>query len=240
MAVVAPEILELLEQVRQQALSYENAEENFPWGNRVFFRDLKGRNFLFANTKNDYLEVTFRLPKAQKEQVLALPFVEPSRYMSNWVNANVRTQAELDQISPWIKVSYKLNKPFRSQSEVLPGEAPEVLDFLEQVREAALRYEDVEEYFPYGDRAFRLRKGKIFVYIGEGDDYLSVSVRLPLGEREYALSLPFIEVPKYIGHQGWVQAKVRTQSELDTVLPWVAVSYEVNNPPRKTRAKKVS
>src|SRR3954467_12481556 len=101
-ALVSQEVLELLEEVRQQALSFENAEEAFPWGTRVFFRDLKGRNFLFANTKEDYLEVTLRLPKEQKAQVLELPFVEPSRYMTNWVNANVRTQEELDHISPWL------------------------------------------------------------------------------------------------------------------------------------------
>src|SRR5690348_2290209 len=114
-ALVPQEVLELLEEVRQQALSFENAEEAFPWGNRVFFRDLKGRNFIFANTKEDYLEVTFRLPKAEKAKVLKLVFAEPSSYMPNWVNAKVRTQAELDQISPWLKVSYDLNKPFRSK-----------------------------------------------------------------------------------------------------------------------------
>lgn len=242
MAEVAPEVLDLLEQVRQKALSYDDTEEHFTWGTRTFFRGMKGRNFLFTNEIKDQLEIIFRVPKGQREQLLAEPFIDLHKHMGErgWVSARVKTQEELDKALPWIEISYELNKLFRSKADLLPGETPEVLDFLEQVRQAAMRYEDIEEFFPFGDRAFRPRKGQIFLYAGEGDDHLYINVRLPLGEREYALSLPFVDVPKYIGHKGWVGAKVGSQEELDIVFPWIDASYEMNRPARKRRAKKLA
>lgn len=240
MTEVAPEILDLLEQVRQKALSYPDAEEHFPWGTRTFFREMKGRNFLFVNEKPDQVEVTFRVPLGQREEILAESFVEANKNMDQrgWLVAKIKTQEELDRILPWIETSYALNKPMRSRDELLPGEAPQVLDFLEQVRQIALSYDDIEEFFPYGGRAFRPRKGQIFLHANEGDDHLYLNVRLPIGEREYALSLPFVDVPKYIGHKGWVGVTVRTQEELDLALPWIGVSYDMNRPVRKSRAKK--
>lgn len=240
MVKVAPEVLELLEQVRQQALSYDEAEEYFPWGSRAFSRRLKGRNFLFTTERADHLEVMVWLPLETQQAALNLPFVERHKYMSDngWVKAKVSTPEELAVVLPWIAVSYYLSKPVRAPSEVLPGEVPYVLDFLEQVRQVALTYENIEEYFPFGSRAFRSLKSQIFLYVNEGVDFLDVRVRLPLGEREYALSLPFVEVPAYIGHKGWVCAKIRTSDELATVLPWIAVSYDLNKPVRKGKARK--
>lgn len=235
---LSPELLDLLEQIRQIALGFEGAEEYFPWGTRAFFREIKGRNFLFVNPQADYLEVIFRLPLGQKEKALTLPFVEQHKSMSNWLSARIHTQDELDALVPWLKVSYELSKPFRGKDEYLEGEPPQILAFLEQLRQAALGYGDIEEYFPFGDRAFRRKKGQIFIYAGEGDDHLYVNVRLPLGEREYALSLPYVEVPKYIGHRGWVGAKVRTQEEMEIVLSWIPLSYELNQPARKSKVKK--
>ncbi len=240
--IISPTVLDFLEQARQVAVSFEGAEEYFPWGNRGFFRDIKGRNFLFLKEQPDYLDITVRLVGAAREVAINQPYVENPKEMGErgWITARVRTQAELDAVLPWISLSYELNKPFRTQEDALPGEKPEILGFLEKIRQLAFSYSEVEENFPYGDRAFRLIKGKIFVYASEHEDYLYVNVRLPLGEREYALSLPFVEVPKYIGHKGWIGAKVSTLEELETVIPWVQVSYDVNHPPKKKRAKPLS
>ena len=65
-----------------------------------------------------------------------------------------------------------------------------------------------------------------------------MNVRLPFGEREFALTLPNVDIPKYIGHKGWVGIKVSTQDELDLAMPWIQVSYEENKPRRKGKAKK--
>lgn len=237
---IAPELAELLEQVRDEVLSYKDTEESFPWGTRSFSRELKGRNFLFIYEQKDHLELIFRVPVQQKEAVLNLPFGEVHKSMGErgWLSARIKTQEELDEIRPMLKVSYEMAKPFRGPADALPGEKVEVLDFLAKVRHKANTFPDVEEYFPFGDRAFRSRKGQIFLYAGEQDEALYVSVRLPFGEREFALSLPNVEVPRYIGHKGWVGVKVRNQDDLNIVLPWIDISYEENKPKRKTKVKK--
>ncbi len=239
MALLSPAILELLEQVRQIALSYPEAEEYFPWGTRSYFRSLKGRNFLFVVEGLDDLVVSLRLPLGEQAGAVSLPFVERHKSMGfkDWFTATIKTDEELDLIKPWIGLSYELGKPFRGKADCLPGEQPYILEFLDRVRQIAHSYEDIEEYFPFGDRAFRKRKGQIFLHANEHQDGLYVAVRLPMGEREHALSLPFVEVPKYIGHKGWVGAKVRNEEELETVLPWVDLSYEMNQPVRKNKLK---
>ena len=237
---VAPEVAELLEQVREVALGYEDSQEAFPWGTRSFFREIKGRHFLFAYEQKDHLELLFRVPMQDKVLALSLPFVEVHKSMGSrgWLTARTRNQDELEAVLPMLRLSYVLAKPFRHPEDALPGEKLELIGFLEQVRQVAFTYPDVEEYFPFGDRAFRSRKSQIFLYASEQDESIFVSVRLPSGEREFALTLPNVEIPRYIGHKGWVGVKVGNPDDLSMVLPWIDLSYEENKPKRKSKAKK--
>ena len=244
MGTLNPVLIGLIEQIQDQALALDHTEEYFPWGTRSFFRELKGCNFLLVVEQADHLEFGVRLTTSLREEALKLSFVEPHKYLSHkgWITANLRTADELETVLPWIATSYQLNKPFPTKADSIDGENGQVLDFLEQVREKALSYGElgeIEEYFPFGDRVFRRIKGLIFLYASEQLGALSVSVRLPMGEREFALQLPFIKIPKYIGHKGWVQATVQTQEQLDIVMPWIDVSYEMNQSVRKGRPKKV-
>lgn len=244
MAEIPPELKENLEeilaQVREIALGFENTEEYAPWGNRAFFRDIKGCNFLFANPKDDYLNLVLRLPKSQKAEALQLPFIEPDKSLGEhrgWLSAKVHSPEELEIILPWLKISYNLNNPFRGKADTLEGENSFVLEALEEIREKALSFGDIEEFFPYGGRAFRKRKGQIFLHADELEEYLNVTVRLPLGEREFALNLPYVEIPKYIGNKGWVSAKIRSPEELEIALAWVEISFHMNQPVRKKALK---
>ena len=241
MANLTPQMFSLLEQIRQCALSYDDSNEYFPWGTRTFSRSLKGNNFLFVleQKRKNGLEVLLRLPPAIATQALEQPFVERHKSMGarGWLTCIVGAQAELEMVLPWIAISYALSKPVRQPDELVTGEDPTGLEMLDTVRQAAMSYGDIEEFFPYGSRAFRRRKGQIFLYAYEGDGCLNVSVRLPLGMREYALSLPFTSVPKYIGPKGWLEAQVSTQAELETVLPWIDFSFEMNQPARCSKAK---
>jgi predicted DNA-binding protein (MmcQ/YjbR family) len=95
----------------------------------------------------------------------------------------------------------------------------------------------IEEYFPFGDRAFRVVGGKIFLYASEYNEGLYLNVRLPMGIREHALSMPNVEVPKYIGHHGWVGVRVKTPEELNTAITWIDISYDENLVKKKSKKK---
>ena len=237
---VAPEIEELLEQTRQVVLEFPETEETFPWGTRTFSREMKGKHFLFIYPQKDSLELLFKLPAREKEAALDLPFIELHKSMGDrgWLSATVKTPEELQEVLPMVRLSYHMAKPLRGPADALPGEDTKILELLENTRQAANKYGDVEEFFPYGDRAFRQRKGQIFLYATENDEWLNVIVRLPFGEREFALTLPNVEVPRYLGHKGWVAIKARNQDDLEMALPWIDLSYNENRPKRKSRLKK--
>jgi hypothetical protein len=219
----------LLGGVRRLALSYPDTAEIFSWKYFNYYRQLKGRNFLFANAPKDVLEVLFKVPLGERDTALELPFVQvyPSMGHKGWLIAKIKLPEELEKIIPFTRLSYEMSQPFRGKNDTVPGELPEILDFLEQVRNVALSFGEVEEYFPHGERAFKRVKGKIFLYAEEYLDCLYVCVLLPMGVREYAQSLPFVEIPKYIGASGWLAAKVKTQAELATVLAWVELSFDM-------------
>lgn len=240
---IAPEILKLLSQVRQAVQDYDDIEEHFAWNWRCFYRELRGRNFLYANEKKDYLEVLVRLPLTERRQALELPFVEEPKSMGRggWLVALVKTPEQLEIVKPWIKVSYDLSKPFRTTADCLPGENPLALELYEQVRQFAHNYGDIEEYFPFSERAFRNKakgKGQIFLYTSEAEENLYVTVRLPMIERANALELDYVEVPKYLGPKGWVTARINSPEQLETAKTWIQISYELNQPARKPKAKK--
>lgn len=233
---------DFIAQIRELALSFEDAVEYFPWHDHAFYREQKGCNFLYLIEHAEYIEILVRLPKGVREAVLSQPNVEVNIHMNHkgWMSVKINNQAELDEAKKWIALSYQYNKPIRRQEDLLEGESSETLMFLEEVRKLALSFGDVEEYFPFTDRAFRLRKGKIFLYATECIDYLNVTVLLPTSLREFALRQPYVEVPKYLAYKGWISAKVSNAQELDTVLGWIETSFEMNQPPRKKSSRKVS
>jgi predicted DNA-binding protein (MmcQ/YjbR family) len=61
----------------------------------------------------------------------------------------------------------------------------------------------IDEDFPWGESAFKV-KGKTFVFMSDGEDGVSFSVKLP-ASRDLALSLPGSEPTHYgLGSKGWV------------------------------------
>ena len=74
------------------------------------------------------------------------------------------------------------------------------------IRKKALSYPLTHEDFPWGESAFKV-KGKTFVFMSDGDDGVSFSVKLP-ASRDLAMSLPGSEPTHYgLGSKGWVTIK---------------------------------
>ena len=113
----------------------------------------------------------------------------------------------------------------------LSGEAAELRTF-------AMGFLETTEDFPWGERAFKVRK-KVFVFMGASDG-VGLSVKLPRS-REFALDYPFTEPTHYgLGRHGWVSARFSPGAELpmDLLRAWITESYRAVAP--KTLAKQVN
>ena len=87
------------------------------------------------------------------------------------------------------------------------------------------------EEFPWGETAIKVR-GKTFLFIWQGEEGLSLSVKLP-HSREFALEYPFTEPTRYgLGKSGWVTAKFsrRATPPLDVLQAWTLESYRAVAP----------
>ena len=83
----------------------------------------------------------------------------------------------------------------------------------EAIRKRALAYPDTNEYFPWGESAFKV-KGKTFVFMSDGDDGVSFSVKLG-DARDLAMSLPGSQPTHYgLGKKGWVTMRPTSKTSL--------------------------
>jgi predicted DNA-binding protein (MmcQ/YjbR family) len=99
------------------------------------------------------------------------------------------------------------------------------------LRECALAYPESYEEFPWGHRAVKV-KGKVFLFMCLGDDFLSLSMKLPVSGR-MALSLPFASPTEYgLGKSGWVTARFGAADSVptDMLRAWIDESFRAIAP----------
>jgi predicted DNA-binding protein (MmcQ/YjbR family) len=101
--------------LRKHALSYPEAHEDFPWGERVV--KVKGKVFLFLGKHEEMLGLSVKLP-GSASLALGLPFASPTAYglgKSGWVTARFapREKPPLELLMRWIDESYRAVAPKR-------------------------------------------------------------------------------------------------------------------------------
>jgi len=100
-----------------------------------------------------------------------------------------------------------------------------------ELRKYAMRYPDVTEDFPWGERAIKTN-GKAFMFMRAGDEALSLSVKLPQS-RDMAVEFPWAEPTHYgMGKHGWVTATLNAKSKppLDLIKAWIDESFRAVAP----------
>ena len=111
------------------------------------------------------------------------------------------------------------------------------------LRKFALAFPETVEEFPWGHRAFKVKK-KTFLFLAADESGLSLSVKLP-ESRGVALTLPFAQPTGYgLGKSGWVTASFPKgpkgakgrKPPLDLLKEWIEESYRAIAP-RKLVAK---
>lgn len=107
------ELKESEERLRDLALAYPEAYEEFPWGHRAV--KVKGKTFVFLALAEEGLSLSAKLPLSGVA-ALALPFASPTGYglgKSGWVTARFAPGDEvpLDLLHEWLDESYRAIAP---------------------------------------------------------------------------------------------------------------------------------
>ena len=94
--------------VRDFALGFPEAYEEFPWGHSAI--KVKKKAFLFMGTdENGRFSISVKLPHS-RDMAADLPFTEPTGYglgKSGWVTAHLKDEKSLNLIKAWIDESYR-------------------------------------------------------------------------------------------------------------------------------------
>ena len=98
--------------LREFALGFPEAYEEFPWGHSAM--KVKKKAFLFMGTDEKGLfSISVKLPQS-RDMAVDLPFTEPTGYglgKSGWVTAYLKDEKSLDLIKAWIDESYRAIAP---------------------------------------------------------------------------------------------------------------------------------
>ena len=108
--------------LRDYALRFPEAHEEFPWGERVI--KVHGKIFLFLGGQDGELRVSVKLP-VSFEMALTLPFTAPTGYglgRARWITARFakRDKPPLDLLQDWILQSYRAVAPKKLGGRVEP------------------------------------------------------------------------------------------------------------------------
>lgn len=99
------------------------------------------------------------------------------------------------------------------------------------LRKAALAYPQATEDFPWGHRAFKVKK-KMFLILSFDKEIFNVTMKLPVTGKQ-ALALPFAKPTGYgLGKSGWVTASFGPKDKVPIELleEWMDESYRAIAP----------
>ena len=100
------------------------------------------------------------------------------------------------------------------------------------IRELALSFPETYEDSPWGHPVFKVGDNKMFAAMSDGDDPVSLTVKLTPDEREIALHFPYVSIARYVGRYGWVTIEVSDKETLENALEWLRESYWLKAPAR--------
>lgn len=115
--------------LRDFALTYPEAVEEFPWGERAI--KVRKKIFVTLSLHKERLYVTVKLPESS-QAALTLPFASPAGYglgKSGWITATFAPGDEppTDLLSEWIDESYRTIAP-KSLAALLPDPSGDVTE----------------------------------------------------------------------------------------------------------------
>ena len=108
--------------LREIAIAYPEAHEDFPWGERAI--KVRGKVFLFLSASGEGISLSTKLPQSGKAALL-LPFAEPTHYglgKSGWVSASFgpTQKPPIAILRAWIDESYRAVAPKKLVASLAP------------------------------------------------------------------------------------------------------------------------
>jgi predicted DNA-binding protein (MmcQ/YjbR family) len=108
--------------LRDYAMSFPEATEDFPWGHRAIKVKKKAFLFLGGDKSASELSLSVKLPSS-RDIALDLPFAEPTGYglgKSGWVSARFSKAKDvpLDLLKAWIDESYRAIAPKKLSAQL--------------------------------------------------------------------------------------------------------------------------
>lgn len=108
--------------LRDVALAYPDAHEDFPWGERAL--KVKGKMFLLMSRAEERLSVTVKLPASHVFATMA-GLAEPTGYglgKSGWVTCRLGSDqlSDVALLESWIDESYRAVAPKRLVAQLPP------------------------------------------------------------------------------------------------------------------------
>ena len=108
--------------LREFALAYPEASEEFPWDHYAF--KVRKKTFVFLSSEDEGLSLSVKLPLSSVA-ALSLPFAEPTGYglgRSGWVTARFSdaNEAPVELLSQWIDESYRAIAPKKLVARLPP------------------------------------------------------------------------------------------------------------------------
>src|SRR5207247_169586 len=85
------------------------------------------------------------------------------------------------------------------------------VSYEQRIRELALSFPETYEDSPWGHPVFKVGDNKMFAAMSDGDDLVSLTVKLTPEEREIALHFPHVSVARNARHCGWATAEASAQ-----------------------------
>lgn len=128
--------------LREIAMAYPEAHEDFPWGERAI--KIRGKVFVFMHASAERLSLTTKLP-ASSEMARLLPYVSATGYglgKSGWVTAKFGPddEAPLEMLREWIDESFRAVAPKRLAAQLAAsGEAAPARPAAKTPRKAAVK-----------------------------------------------------------------------------------------------------
>lgn len=106
--------------LRDFALGYPGAHEDFPWGHRAL--KVKGKAFIFMGSEDGGLGLSVKLPHSNAA-ALMLPFATPTGYglgKSGWVSAQFPKgqKPPMEMLRQWVDESYRAVAPKKLVAQI--------------------------------------------------------------------------------------------------------------------------